>query len=197
MSSTSPAAKQVQDAYELAKGRYAALGVDTGEALAKLRHVTLSLHCWQGDDVAGFESPDAVLGGGLAATGNYPGKARSAGELRQDLDMVYSLLPGWHRLNLHSSYAETGGEKVERNRLEPQHFAGWVDWARGGAGGKNRHGIDFNPTLFSHPLAESGFTLSSYDPAIRQLLRREEVAWRATLAVFRPITSTGHAHHHH
>src|SRR5215204_4142084 len=120
MSSTSPAAKQVQDAYELAKDRYAALGVDTGEALAKLRHVTLSLHCWQGDDVAGFESPDAVLGGGIAATGNYLGKARSAGELRQDLDRAYSLIPGNHRLNLHAIYAETGGTKVERNELQPE-----------------------------------------------------------------------------
>lgn len=163
MSGTPPTTRQLTDAYTLAKDRYVDLGVDTDGALGALRNISLSLHCWQGDDVAGFESPDAALGGGLAATGNYPGKARTPDELRSDLDRAYSLIPGKHRLNLHAIYAETGGKKVERNELKPEHFSGWVDWAKA-----NEHGLDFNPTLFSHPLADSGFTLSSYDPHIRQ-----------------------------
>ncbi len=153
----------VQKGYDIANERYAAFGVDVDRALDALGRISLSVHCWQGDDVAGFESPDAALGGGLAATGNYPGKARTADELRRDLDLVYSLIPGNHRLNLHAIYAETGGKKVERDQLRPEHFAGWVEWARA-----NNHGLDFNPTIFSHPLADSGFTLSSYDPGVRR-----------------------------
>ncbi len=163
MADRTPTVKQLEDAYALARERYAMLGVDTEAALARLGQISLSLHCWQGDDVAGFESPDGELGGGIAATGNYPGKARNADELRRDLDRVYSLLPGGHRLNLHAIYAETGGKTVERNELEPEHFAGWVDWAKA-----KGHGIDFNPTCFSHPLATSGFTLASYDAGIRR-----------------------------
>ncbi|MDQ4077248.1 MAG: L-rhamnose isomerase, partial [Chloroflexota bacterium] len=127
---TQPATRQLRDAYALAKERYASLGVDTDEALSTLEGISLSLHCWQGDDVAGFEDPDAALGGGIAATGNYPGKARTPEELRRDLDQAYRLLPGTHRLNLHAIYAETGGQPVERNELRPEHFAGWVEWAR-------------------------------------------------------------------
>jgi L-rhamnose isomerase len=149
--------------YANAKERYAALGVDTDAALQKLATIPISLHCWQGDDVAGFESPDTELSGGIAATGNYPGKARTADELRRDLDVAYGLIPGKHRLNLHAIYAETGGNVVERNALQPEHFSRWIDWAK-----ENAHGMDFNPTLFSHPLADSGFTLSSYDDGIRQ-----------------------------
>jgi L-rhamnose isomerase len=160
---TAPTTKQLEAAYTLAKERYAGLGVDTEAALAALGRIALSLHCWQGDDVGGFESPDAALGGGLAATGNYPGKARTADELRSDLDAAYRLIPGTHRLNLHAIYAETGGAKVERDALAPEHFAAWVEWARA-----NGHGLNFNPTCFSHPLADSGFTLASYDPAIRR-----------------------------
>src|SRR4051794_9333691 len=133
--------KQLENAYTLAKEQYGSLGVDTDKALEVLGRVTLSLHCWQGDDVNGFEIPDSVLGGGIAATGNYPGKARNSAELRSDLDLAYSLIPGTHRLNLHAMYAETGGKKVERNELQPEHFSGWVEWAKA-----NRHGIDFNPT---------------------------------------------------
>jgi L-rhamnose isomerase len=160
---TPPTTGQLQDAYSLAKERYAALGIDTDVALDALGHISLSLHCWQGDDVAGFESPDAPLGGGLAATGNYPGKARNADELRQDLDQAYRLIPGNHRLNLHAIYAETRGQRVERNELRPEHFSAWIDWAI-----SNKHGLDFNPSLFSHPLANGGFTLASYDPQVRQ-----------------------------
>lgn len=153
---------QIQTMYNIARERYAALGVDTDQALARLEKVAISLHCWQGDDVGGFENPGGDLTGGIAATGNYPGKARNADELRRDLDVVYSLLPGSHRLNLHAIYLESD-HKVERNAIEPRHFSGWKDWARAGG-----HGIDFNPTCFSHPLAADGFTLSHQDPAIRQ-----------------------------
>lgn len=153
---------QVQSAYTIAKERYAALGIDTGAVMQQLEKVAISLHCWQGDDVGGFEDPGGVLGGGLATTGNFPGKARTAQELRRDLDVVYRLIPGTHRLNLHAIYLESD-HKIERNAIQPQHFAAWVDWARA-----NGHGLDFNPTCFSHPLAADGFTLSHPDPAVRQ-----------------------------
>ncbi len=154
--------KQIAAAYDLAKARYAAIGVDTDTALEKLAAVPLSLHCWQGDDVAGFEGPEGDIGGGLAVTGNYPGKARTADELRGDLDRAYSLIPGTHRLNLHAIYAETGGVAVPRDRLQPEHFSRWIGWAK-----EHGHGLDFNPTLFAHPLADDGFTLSSYDEGTR------------------------------
>jgi L-rhamnose isomerase len=155
-------AKNIQNAYALAKERYAALGVDTEQALTRFENISISLHCWQGDDVAGFENPGGDLTGGIAATGNYPGKARTADELRRDLDVVYSLLPGSHRLNLHAIYLEAD-QKVERNKIEPRHFSAWKDWAKA-----NNHGIDFNPTCFSHPKSADGFTLAHRDPAIRQ-----------------------------
>jgi L-rhamnose isomerase len=123
--------------------------------------------------VGGFENPGGELGGGLAATGNYPGKARNADELRSDLDVVYSLLPGSHRLNLHAIYAETGGQRVERDALRPEHFTTWVDWAK-----TNHHGLDFNPTLFSHPKAGEGFTLAHRDPAVREFWIRHCIASR-------------------
>ena len=171
--SEQPTDRQIRDAYALAKGRYTMLGVDTDQALDTLPQIPISLHCWQGDDVAGFESPDAELGGGLAATGNYPGQARNAGELRSDLDKAYSLIPGTHRLNLHAIYAETGGRKVGRNELRPEHFSAWIDWAKDAG-----HGMDFNPTCFSHPLAESGFTLASYDEVVRQFWIEHCIACR-------------------
>ncbi|MBC8075979.1 MAG: L-rhamnose isomerase, partial [Chloroflexales bacterium] len=139
----------------------------------------LSLHCWQGDDVAGFENPGGPLEGGIAATGNYPGKARNAHELRSDLDAAYRLIPGRHRLNLHAIYAETGGQKVARNELGPAHFAAWLDWAKA-----NGHGLDFNPTCFSHPLAADGFTLSHRDPQVRQFWIQHCIAARRIGASF-------------
>jgi len=154
--------KQIQDAYKIANERYAAFEVDTEAAMEKLKSIPVSLHCWQGDDVSGFESADQELSGGIAATGNYPGKARNADELRQDLDKAFSLLPGKHRLNLHASYAETGGRKIERDELEVKHFQNWIHWAKG-----NLHGLDFNGTFFSHPKADDGFTLSNHDKATR------------------------------
>ena len=151
----------IQNAYTLAKERYASLGVDTEKALTQLERVAISLHCWQGDDVGGFENPGGELSGGIAATGNYPGKAHTAEELRRDLDVVYSLLPGSHRLNLHAIYLEADA-KIERNKIEPKHFVAWKDWAK-----ENGHGMDFNPTCFSHPLSADGFTLAHRDKAIR------------------------------
>ena len=164
--------KQIQNAYALAKERYAAIGVDTEQALGILRTVPISLHCWQGDDVLGFEDPGRGLSGGILATGNYPGRARSVDELRSDLDMAYSVIPGNHRLNLHASYLDTDTNPA-RNEIEPRHFQGWVDWAK-----ENKHGIDFNPTLFSHPLADDGFTLASYDNDIRQFWIQHCIACR-------------------
>ena len=163
---------KIQDAYELAKERYAAIGVDVDRALSTLDHISISLHCWQGDDVIGFENPDAELSGGIATTGNYPGKARNATELRQDLDVVYSLLPGHHRLNLHAIYLETE-HPVERNAIEPRHFSAWLDWAKA-----NQHGLDFNPTCFSHPNAADGFTLSHRDEGIRKFWIEHCIACR-------------------
>ena len=166
-------ANKINDAYQLAKQRYAEVGVDTELALKNLERVSISLHCWQGDDVGGFEGAGGELGGGLAATGNYPGKARTAVELRRDLEKAFSLIPGQHRLNLHAIYAETYGKKVERNELLPVHFEDWVAWAKG-----MEIGMDFNPTLFSHPKAEAGFTLSSYDEGIRQFWIEHCIACR-------------------
>ncbi len=149
----------IEKAYEHARERYNELGVDTGEVLETLDNISLSLHCWQGDDVGGFERPDARLqGGGIQVTGNYPGAARTIDELRMDLKKAYSLIPGRHRLNLHAMYGEFGGKQVDRNEIEPEHYAGWIAWAQS-EGLK----IDFNATCFSHPRADSGFTLSSKD----------------------------------
>jgi L-rhamnose isomerase len=169
---TRPTDKQINNVYAFAKERYAEFNVDTEKALKILVQTPISLHCWQGDDVGGFEDPDRGLGGGLMTTGNYPGKARTPAELRQDLDKAYSLIPGTHRLNLHAIYLEAD-KKVERNQIEPKHFAGWVDWAKA-----NNHGIDFNPTLFSHPLADDGFTLSSYNEATRNFWIEHCIACR-------------------
>jgi L-rhamnose isomerase len=163
---------KIEQAYELAKERYAKLSVDTDMVMAKLAEVPISLHCWQGDDVTGFEDPDRGLSGGIMATGNYRGKARTAVELRADLDKAYSLIPGTHRLNLHAIYLETN-QKVPRNEIEPKHFANWVDWAK-----ENNHGVDFNPTCFSHPLADDGFTLAHADAGVRQFWIEHCIACR-------------------
>lgn len=147
--------------YEIAKQRYAELGVDTEQAIETLGRLPISIHCWQGDDVGGFETGDAELSGGIAATGNYPGKAQTPQQLRADIKKVLSLVGGKHRLSLHATYAETDGEAVERNALQPKHFENWVAFAK-----EEGLGLDFNPTLFSHPKAE-GMTLASLDDGIR------------------------------
>jgi len=143
--------------------RYADLGIDVDAAFKALRKVSLSLHCWQGDDVGGFEKSNAELeGGGIQTTGNYPGKARTAAELQRDMEAAYALIPGNHRLNLHAIYGEFGRRHVDRNEIDPEHFKGWAEWSR------NRGvPVDFNATCFSHPLACDGFTLSSKDPKKR------------------------------
>jgi len=169
----------IESAYALARERYAELGVDTERALAKLQRVSVSLHCWQGDDVGGFENDLGLTGGGIQATGNYPGKARSGDELRSDIDAALKLIPGKHRLNLHALYAETGGKKVERNRLGPEHFTRWLDWAK-----SRGIGLDFNGSFFSHPLANEGFTLASRDDGIRRFWIEHGIACRKIGAAF-------------
>ena len=163
---------KIRNAYALASERYTALGVDTEKAVAQLEKVAISLHCWQADDVGGFEKPGGELSGGIAATGNYPGKARTPDELRKDLDLVYSLLPGSHRLNLHAIYIEADHE-VPRNGIEPCHFSVWKVWAKA-----NNHGIDFNPTCFSHSMSADGFTLSHRDEGIRNFWIEHCIACR-------------------
>ena len=150
--------------YELARSKYARHGVDVEAVLAQLETVAISVHCWQGDDVGGFEKPDSTLGGGgIQVTGNYPGKARTVDELRQDLEKVLSMVGGRHRLSLHASYGEFGSSFVDRDQIEESHFQGWVDWAK-----KMGVHLDFNGTFFSHPLADDGFTLSSKDERVRR-----------------------------
>jgi L-rhamnose isomerase len=165
-------------AYALACEAYGALGVDPDAALATLAATPISIHCWQGDDVRGFEGTSG-LGGGLAATGSYPGRARNADELRADLDQALALIPGRHRVNLHASYAETGGCKIERDALAIEPFRGWLDWAKA-----RGLGLDFNPTFFSHPLAADGFTLSHADTNVRRFWIEHGRACRRIAAEF-------------
>lgn len=146
--------------YELAKQKYAEIGVDVDEALKKLNKISLSIHCWQGDDVNGFASNDA-LSGGIQVTGNYPYRARNIEELRNDIEYVFKEIPGPKKLNLHAIYLDTN-EKVSMDKIEPKHFEGWVKWAK-----KNHVGLDFNPTCFSNPMLKNGFTLSSVDDEVR------------------------------
>jgi L-rhamnose isomerase len=153
----------IEQAYALAREQYAEWGVDVDRATRALRQVPISIHCWQGDDVGGFENEAGLTGGGIQATGHYPGKARTADELRRDLEVALSLIPGRHRVNLHAIYAETGGRPVERDQLAAEHFSRWVDWAR-----SQQLGLDFNGTFFSHPKAADGFTLAHRDPGIRR-----------------------------
>lgn len=148
--------------YEEAKERYAALGSDTEEAMKRLASIKISMHCWQGDDVKGFLFRDRDLSGGIQATGNYPGAARTPDELRADMDKAFSLIPGKHKVNLHSTYADTE-ESIDLDAIEPRHYASWVQWAK-----DHGLGLDFNPTCFSHEKAESGYTLSSADEGIRR-----------------------------
>ena len=152
----------VDGSYRLAREQYAALGVDTDAALERLARIPISLHCWQGDDVIGFEQEGGALSGGIAATGNYPGRARTPDELRADAAEALSLIPGRHRFNLHALYGEFGGRRVDRDAIGPEHFAGWIDWAR-----SLGIGLDFNPTFFSHRLAADNLTLSHADRGVR------------------------------
>jgi len=164
---------RIDSVYATARDRYAEAGVDTDGAMARLSNVPISLHCWQGDDVEGFENFGTGLGGGLAATGNYPGKARTPDDLRADATLALSLIPGTHRFNLHASYGEFGGKSVDRNEIGPEHFAGWIDWAKGLG-----IGLDFNPTYFSHPKAADNVTLSHADTGIRRFWIDHGIACR-------------------
>lgn len=152
---------QITKAYEAARVRYAEMGIDTDRALTALQQISLSLHCWQTDDVTGFENSGGQLTGGIQATGNYPGKARNIDEVRADIEKAKSLIPGSHRLSLHAIYGDFKGKKVDRDQIEPEHFQSWIDWARA-----NGMKLDFNSTSFSHP--KSGdLSLANPDKAIR------------------------------
>lgn len=153
----------IQENYELAKKAYEKWGINVDEVIEKLKSVPVSIHCWQGDDIGGFEVNQKELSGGISVTGNYPGKASTPEQLRADLEKALSLIPGKHRVNLHAIYAETNGEVVERDQLEPKHFENWVNWAK-----ENGLGLDYNPTLFSHPKADDGLTLSHPNEEIRE-----------------------------
>jgi L-rhamnose isomerase len=149
--------KPIEEAYTLAKQKYAAIGVDTDAVLEKLSQIKVSLQCWQGDDVLAFMFPDQALTGGISVSGNYPGKATTPAQLRADLDKALSLIPGNHKVNLHAIYVDTD-EKIDLDQIEPKHYEKWVQWAK-----EKGLGLDFNPTCFSHPKSTDG-TLSSNDP---------------------------------
>ncbi len=155
--------KRLERSFTLAEQRYAEMGVNVNRVLQRLATIPISLHCWQGDDVGGFETGRSVLSGGIAVTGNYPGQARTPEELRMDLEKALALIPGQHRVNLHAMYGEFGGRKVDRDEIAPAHFKNWMDWAKSAG-----LGLDFNPTCFAHPKASDGFTLAHPQKAIRQ-----------------------------
>jgi len=168
----------IEQSYNIAKQQYAQMGIDTDAVIEKMNEVVISLHCWQTDDVGGFETPDSELsGGGIQVTGNYPGKASSIEQMRADLDKVLSLLPGKQRLNLHAIYGEFGGKLVDRNEISVEHFQGWIDWAK-----ERGMGLDFNATCFSHPRAADGFTLSSKNEENRKFWVEHVARCRAIAA---------------
>ena len=161
-------------AYKLAQERYAELGINTDKAIAAALKLPVSMHCWQVDDVGGFEvKEEGLAGGGIMATGNYPGRARTPDEARADYEQVLKIVPGILRLNIHALYAETKGKVVDRDALEPRHFATWMDWGK-----QHKIHLDFNPTFFSHPKANAGYTLASTDKAIRKFWIRHDIACR-------------------
>lgn len=163
----------VKERYELAKEQYEKWGINVDKVLEELNKVKISVHCWQGDDVKGFEVVQNALSGGIQCNGNYPGAARSAEELRADLDKALSLIPGKHKVNLHAIYLESNGEVVERDEIKPEHFENWVNWAK-----ERGLGLDFNLTIFSHPKAADGLTLSHPDKEIRDFRIRHAIASR-------------------
>ncbi len=168
-----------EPALRLAIEQFESVGVNVERALSTLQHVALSLPCWQGDDVSGFEETGTTLGGGIAVTGSYPGKARTADELRADLDVVLSLVPGSHRISLHAIYGEFDGVMVDRDEVHADHFRNWISWAQ-----ERKIGLDFNPTFFSHPLAADGFTLSAAQASTREFWIRHGIACRFIGAEF-------------
>ena len=169
--------EQIKKGYEEAKEQYASLGIDAAKAIEQLDKLSISIHCWQADDVSGFENPEGELTGGIQATGNYPGKARTIEELKADLEKVISLIPGKHRISLHATYGDFGTEFVDRDKIEPKHFQSWIDWAK-----EKGVKLDFNSTFFSHDKANSGYTLSDFDPEIRQFWKEHLRRCRAIAA---------------
>ncbi len=180
----------IEKSYKVAKEQYAALEVDTDKVLTDLNKIKISLHCWQTDDVGGFEKPGAKLGGGgIQATGNFPGKAQTIQQMRDDLDKVMALIPGEQRLNLHAIYGEFGGKVVDRDKIEVKHFQGWINWAK-----KRKIGMDFNCTCFSHPYADDGFTLSSKSEKIRKFWVEHTKRCRAIAAEMGKQLGTASVH---
>lgn len=155
--------EQINQAFEFAKVKYAELGINVDNAIDQLDKIPISLHCWQADDVTGFENPDGALTGGIQTTGNYPGKAKTIEQLRADIDKAMQLIPGDHRVNIHAFYGDFGGKFVDRNEIEPKHFQSWIDWAK-----EKNYKLDFNCTCFSHDKSADGFTLSHRNPEIRE-----------------------------
>ncbi|MGY0691458.1 L-rhamnose isomerase [Virgibacillus sp. FSP13] len=168
-----------EENYQTAKKAYEKWGINVDGALEQLKKVSISVHCWQGDDIGGFEVNQQELSGGIDVTGNYPGKATTPEELRSDLKKALSFIPGKHRVNLHAIYGETNGEVVERDQIKPEHFESWVNWAK-----ENELGLDFNPTLFSHPKADDGLTLAHPDKEIRDFWIRHCIASRKVAEYF-------------
>ncbi|NLX96125.1 MAG: L-rhamnose isomerase [Rhodopirellula sp.] len=164
---------RIERAYQWARDRYLEFGVRVDDALEQLRRIAVSVHCWQGDDVGGFESDQGLSGGGIMATGSYPGRARNPDELRSDAEKAFSLIPGKHRFNLHAIYQEGDGKPADRDQIQPAQFQRWIDWAK-----ELKIGLDFNPTFFSHPNAADGFTLSSRDEGVRRFWVDHGIACR-------------------
>lgn len=169
----------MNEMYSYAQSRYAAFSVDTEKAIATLKNLPVSIHCWQGDDITGLEGSGEALSGGIQVTGNYPGKARNFEELKADFKKAISHIPGCKRISLHANYAVFNGNKVDRDQLLPEHFAPWVEFAR-----ENKLGIDFNPTFFSHPMVKDNLTLSSPDETVRSFWIRHAIACRRIAAYF-------------
>ncbi|MGI6202681.1 MAG: L-rhamnose isomerase [Eubacteriales bacterium] len=163
----------IKSAYDYARQVYGKLGVDTDAAIERVKNIPISMHCWQGDDVRGFENPEGDLTGGIQTTGNYPGRATTIAQLKADFEKAASYIPGKKRISLHAIYLDNLGEKVERDAIEYKHFAGWVEWAK-----EKGFGIDFNPTFFSHPLSADGLTLSHPDPEVRKFWINHGIACR-------------------
>ena len=171
---------KIETTYGIAKEAYAALGVSSDKAIKDVLAIPISIHCWQGDDVVGFEGAESLAGGGLVATGNYPGRAKNGDELRADAEFAFSLIPGKKRFNLHSFYAEPqGGKTIPRNKVEPEHFSKWMNWSK-----KKKIPLDFNPSFFAHPMADSGYTLSSADSKIRKFWIEHSMACRRIASAF-------------
>jgi L-rhamnose isomerase len=170
--------ESIEKSYDLAKSAYAAFGINTDKVIRAALDIPISIQCWQGDDVTGFEGAAGVSGGGILATGNYPGRARNGGELRSDAEFAFSLIPGKKRFSLHMLYAEPDG-RVSRDELEPEHFKHWMAWSK-----KQKIPLDFNPSFFSHSMADSGYTLASADPKIRDFWIRHAKASRKIAAAF-------------